>query len=1073
MSAQSLRTFYLSFYSTYQTLDIVKSTIPIELIEQFNRNNVLLFVGEGINRRSLPSSAELAAELAQRCDYPAEEPLTLPRVTGYYELVRDRPNLVTFLLDRLDIQGLGPARAHQLIAHLRPRTIVTTCYDRLLEQALQEINQPYTAIVGNTDVAFAEENKTMLVWIWGVLDQPDTLIITEDDHRNFLENRGNLSDVLRGELARRTWLFVGFDLEDEWFRGFYDTVQRGLDRYGRRAYVFGATPGDYTRLWWEKRNVSILETSVTQFLEMLISQLKVGMRLHAQAVRSEPDLPAEPLPSSPYKRLDYYRENDRALFFGRNLEIEQLSARIHAHRLVLFYGVSGTGKTSILQAGVIPRLKYSDPSYSIIAVRALEDIRVSIRNAVARQLDSMTIVPDKTLVEILAQATRELGPIVLVIDQFEEFFTHFDAETRQQIIYELGSLYKAQDVPVKIVFSLRADYLARMDELEGQLAEIFRIRFQLQPLTPNQARQTIVEPVRMMGKSYDPALIDRLLTDLMDEGVMPSQLQLVCSTLYDQLSPDDSRISLAKYETLGEATGILKMYLTGELSLLRGPERTLARAILKELIDSQGNRYVCTREELANALSIDQAELRTVLEKLVRSYLVRPLDLEQRGETGYELAHEYLIAEIEQWFDPQETERKRARELLKQDINRWQQFKTPIAGSTLDILAPHWENLILQPDERNLILRSAIQQDWNIPDWIKRLDQQSDSTDLLLELLRDPAETIRWNAARCWRYMSDDTIDEKSLVETALVEMALNDPIDYIRAEAAISLARRVPQHGVELIMNYRGETSQARQVEALAHIWDETEPLRQLPTGWRLPVVLVLARIRLKQSSWTLLFHGLAGFVGGIVTMLPLALLLGPLEWVLSKPKLEAEGYTFYSNMASWLVVVPGITSLVETMMILISTMPLVLLKQPKRWLVLLNSSLLVGVIVGLLMGLLYIWDTQIAQIGRTLWWACFNGFVVGSLLGGSVAELLYRRYISGRMPPPLIGFLIGASVGVVHGLITSFSIPPHENFIFWMVSNVSGATLLVGGINLVIHGADRFFEGLLLEDSKGGGFK
>jgi hypothetical protein len=360
----------------------------------------------------------LANALAQRCGYPADEALTLPRVTGYYELVRDRANLVTFLLDRLDVQGLRPAQTHQLIAYLKPHTIVTTCYDRLLEQALQQINQPYTAIVGNTDVAFAEENKTMLVWIWGVLDQPDTLVITEDDHRNFLKNRGNLSDVLRGELARRTWLFLGFDLEDEWIRGFYDTVQRGLDRYGRTAYVFGATPGDYTRLWWKKRNVNILETSVIQFLETLIGQLTTHTQSPVRPVHSGPPIPAKPIPGSPYKRLDYYREDDHALFFGRNLEIEQLSARIHAHRLVLFYGASGTGKTSMLQAGVIPRLKHSDPGYTIFVVRAIEDIRVSIRNAVAQQVDNLTILPDNTLVEFLAQATMEVGPIVLVIDQF-------------------------------------------------------------------------------------------------------------------------------------------------------------------------------------------------------------------------------------------------------------------------------------------------------------------------------------------------------------------------------------------------------------------------------------------------------------------------------------------------------------------------------------------------------------------------------------------------------------------------------------------------------------------------------
>jgi hypothetical protein len=170
-------------------------SIPIELVEQFERDNVLLFAGEGVKRGCLPSLAELAQELGQRCNYPPGEPLTFPRVAGYYELVRDRNSLITFLRDRLDIESLQPSQAHELIAQLepRPQTIVTTCYDRLLEQALRQTDIPYVAVVGNEDVAFAEERKTLLVWMWGVLDQPDSLVITEDDQRTFLENRGNLA----------------------------------------------------------------------------------------------------------------------------------------------------------------------------------------------------------------------------------------------------------------------------------------------------------------------------------------------------------------------------------------------------------------------------------------------------------------------------------------------------------------------------------------------------------------------------------------------------------------------------------------------------------------------------------------------------------------------------------------------------------------------------------------------------------------------------------------------------------------------------------------------------------------
>jgi hypothetical protein len=1045
--------------------------IPIELVEQVERDNILLFAGEGVNRHRLPSSAELAQELAGRCNYPSGEPLTLPRVAGFYELVRDRNSLITFLRDRLNTENLQPSQAHELIAQLepRPRTLVTTCYDRLLEQALRQADIPYVPVVGNQDVAFAEESRTLLIWIWGVLDQPASLILTEDDHRAFLENRGNLSDVLRGELARRTWLFLGFDLEDEWFRSFYDTVHRGLDRYGRRAYVFGATPGDYTRLWWEKRNVSILETSVTQFLKALGEQLEqrrqsaTGARPIGLPTRPAVDLPPAPLPSSPYKGLDSYGENDRSLFFGRDQEIERLAALIHAHRLVLFYGASGTGKTSLLQAGVIPRLRYSDPGYTVVVVRAFEDVRASIRHALARHVESATLSPDESLLDSLIQVTQELGPTVLMLDQFEEFFMHFDVETRRQIVDELAAVYAAQDVPVKIVFSLREDYLARMGELETRLPEIFRVRFQLRPLSPDQARHTITRPVEVLGKGYEPTLVDRLLADLADEGVMPPQLQLVCSTLYDQLSPADPLITLASYERLGGAAGILKAYLVGELGRLGGPERTLARSLLKELVDSQGNKRICTEGDLVSALGISSIQLVPVLEKLVRSHLVRPLDLEQRAETGYELAHEYLVHQIMGWLDPQESERKRVYELLRQDIVRWDQFRTPISPATLDLVAPHWGDLLLQPDDRALILRSAIQQGWDIEPWVERLGGDSGSADILLELLRAPEQAARQNAIRGWR-----TMPPHSIADEALVEAALNDPVPGIRAEAAACIGQRDPQRGVDLMITRAG-VSQLRRVDALAHLWDETAPLRQLPAGLRLPVILSLARLRLKRSGRALLYHSVAGMVGGVAFGLLFGLLVSPLHWLVDKPMWERLGFSPQAVLAAWLIVGPWFTSTLGLVMILSSTLTLGLLKQPKRGWVLFSSALLSGIIMSLMLGVIY----QGGFLRGALWQACFNGFVIGSMMGCSVAELFYRRQAQRRMPSLLVGLLLGAGAGLVTGTITSFFPPRHDIFVSWLMGITIGSALIVGGVTLAIQNADKFIAGLSPAESKGGWFQ
>jgi len=620
--------------------------IPIELLEQLERGNVLLFVGEGINQGVLPSSAELAEELAARCDYPPEEPLMLPRVAGYYEMTRDRHGLIRFLRDWLDDPALAPLRAHRLAVRLRPPVIVTTCYDRLLEQALREAGIPYMPAVGNAEIAYAEERKVLLVWLWGVLDQPDSLVVTEDDRRLFLEGRANISDVLRAELARRTWLFVGFDVEDEWFRGFYDNVNRSLDRQNRRAYIFGATPGAYTRAWWETRNAEILSAEVESFLASLTDQL--AARARPKPVPQPTTTTAEPLPlpEEPYKALVAYEAHDRALFFGREREIEDLTALVHAHRLVLLYGASGVGKTSLLQAGVIPRLEEAGPGYTVVNVRALTDPADAVCTALRRELPAAELpAGDTSLVDFLTATVRAIDrPLVVVIDQFEEFFIRLSPEFRAEFIAELGALYEARELLVKVVLSLREDYLARVSEMEGRIPEIFQTKMRLLPLTREQAWEAIVCPMEALGYSYDPALVKRLLNDLEREGVMPPQLQLVCNALFHRARAEGRKIiTVTDYETLGGAQGVLRGYLDEELHRFPSEERVLARRVLEELVTAERTRKVEAHTQLLTTLGADETLLSTVLGKLVQARLLCSGKHKETSEIVYELTHDYLV----------------------------------------------------------------------------------------------------------------------------------------------------------------------------------------------------------------------------------------------------------------------------------------------------------------------------------------------------------------------------------------------------------------------------------------------
>jgi formylglycine-generating enzyme required for sulfatase activity len=445
------------------------------------------------------------------------------------------------------------------------------------------------------------------------------------------------------------------------------------------------------------------------------------------------------LPERPYKLLDYYEARDASIFFGRAAEIQKLSSLIHAHRLVLLYGASGTGKTSLLLAGVVPCLEGADPPYETIYVRAVEDPALVIRRAVGRKLPQADLPQDCDLVDFLDAATRALDrTLVIVLDQFEEFFIRLSPEYRAAFIGELGALYDARDLPVKVVLSLREDWLAAVSEIEERIPEVFRTKMRLLPLTREQAQEAVIAPVARLGVSYEPALVEHLLDDLAgggEVGVMPPQLQLVCSALYEGLGSDERRITLAAYEGLGGARGVLQRYLNDELARLGRDGGALARAALEELVTSQGTKGVKTGQELAQALTVDRSELAPVLEKLVRARLLRVLEQEEGG-TAYELAHEYLIAQIA--LSPEAVARKEAEELLRQGVENRQRFGALLPAETFALIDAQRDRLRFDAEAQALMLGSALRLGRSVGEWLGRVEDAGQALALAEEALLVP-----------------------------------------------------------------------------------------------------------------------------------------------------------------------------------------------------------------------------------------------------------------------------------------------------------------------------------------------
>ena len=438
------------------------------------------------------------------------------------------------------------------------------------------------------------------------------------------------------------------------------------------------------------------------------------------------------LPEKPYKFLDSYKFKDRKIFFGRDREVGMLIDDVLVNRIVVLFAHSGTGKTSLINAGVRPRLEAQ--GYKTFFIRVSRDPVESARAVLSKQL-KLNSLKGEGLGELIENVVTTLddSSIVLFFDQFEEFFLYLYKNNRKKamkFISDIASLYHNERRRVRTVFSMRENFFVEMDVFRDEIPSIFHkdSNLRLRGFDKEQAREAIINPARVFQTTIDPDLVERLLTDLAEEDdgttpadaieIEPAKLQIVCDSLWPKRI--DNRITLQHYLDLGQdddepniSRRVLFKHLESQFSYLQREQLELLNRLLPQLRTREGTKYVRDLQSLAKALETPEATLRNLVDNLVQVQFVR---LDQRDNLQViELTHDYLVDRLDDLG-----KRVRAiwpRRKLDDAVRRFRETRELALPEELEAIATEVETTVKNEEQADLLFRSGLANENRIELW--------------------------------------------------------------------------------------------------------------------------------------------------------------------------------------------------------------------------------------------------------------------------------------------------------------------------------------------------------------------
>ena len=479
---------------------------------------------------------------------------------------------------------------------------------------------------------------------------------------------------------------------------------RGKKR-GSEEWVF------FLELWSE---YSEKEKNLAKFSEEWNNKRTEGSKKAVSKLDEKEELPEEkeesPLPENgksrcPYQGLEAFTEEEREFFFGRDEVVEEIKSKLeNGCNFVPLIGASGSGKSSVVRAGLIPSLKDSgwkildpiNPGFSPLVTLQTRLQEFFTNNVDAQKLVAQCI--EKKDLKPILESFPHKQKVLLVVDQFEELFTIAEEKEVDPFIKLITQVVNFPNYSLAVVTTMRVDFIDRCLKYES-LQQIILIQNNAKYLPPLEGlplRDAIKKPAEVQKYKVAEDLIFKILEDIQKEPGFLPLLEFALTQLWRKRDKEKRELTLEAYESIQGIQGALNLYADKVYEFKDYPEekptkprpereKDLIKRIFLNLVrtsdEEKDTRWRRNKNHILS-LATNKKDGEKVLEALVKARLLvtgsskskETRSSETEENVWVDLAHEALIEKWDKLIEWRKESRdiRRIAELLEQ---RWQQYR--------------------------------------------------------------------------------------------------------------------------------------------------------------------------------------------------------------------------------------------------------------------------------------------------------------------------------------------------------------------------------------------------------------